>query len=396
MEGEIRVKRPLLVFSIVAITTFILGSAVDVFVPSLPHIAAYFHANAAETRLAVTVYLIAYGIFQLVYGSISDRFGRKKVLVFSLVGYSLSSYLITLTTSITLFLVIRFLQGMFTGGVGVVNRAVLSDSFSGKTLSKYASYVLIAWAAGPIISPFIGGYLQDFFGWKSCFYFLTIYTAFCFLLVALFLPETCSNCFGTKLTQLARSYKDVFLNKYFVSGALICGMMYGFITVYNVVGPFLIETELKYSAVVYGHVALALGISWTIGIMIFRYLLSKSKTKNSTNIFLAAALALSFAWLIVGISTPMNLATTFTPALILFICGAVVFTGIFAKTLGLFPHAGGTASAALGSLFSIVSGICSGIASFLESDSLVPVSVAFLALALLSLILFRYVVNRAQ
>lgn len=396
MEKGINVEKPWLVFILIAITTFILGSAVDVFVPSLPHIAGYFHATGAETRLAVTVYLIAYGIFQLIYGSISDRYGRKKVLVFALIGYALSSYVITLSTSIYIFLAIRFFQGMFTGGVGVVNRAVLSDSYSGKTLSKYASYILIAWASGPIISPFIGGYLQEFFGWKACFYFLTIYTSISLFLVIFFLPETCRECTKFSLSQLIENYQKVFLSRFFVSGALICGLVYGFITVYNVVGPFLVETELKYGPIVYGHVALVLGFAWTAGIMIFRYRLAKSKTSNDTNTFLIFALVISLLWIVLGSFQCMNLVTTALPAVLLFVCGGVVFTDTFAKTVGLFPHAAGTASAALGSMFSIVSGLCSGIASLLKAYSLVPISVTFLVLTLLSFVLFRVVLSRAK
>ncbi len=396
MEKEIRVEKPWLVFSIIAITTFILGSAVDVFVPSLPHIAIFFHASAAETRLSVTVYLIAYGIFQLFYGSISDHYGRRKVLIFGLIGYSFSSYLITLSTSVQIFLVLRFFQGMFTGGVGVVNRAVLTDSYSGKMLSKYASYILIAWASGPIISPFIGGYLQEFFGWKSCFYFLTIYTIISVLLVIFFLPETCRNCTKISLKQLFKNYQEVFSSRVFVSGALICGMIYGFITVYNVVGPFLVETELKYGPIVYGHIALVLGLAWTTGIMIFRYRLARSKITTITNSFLMSALVISILWIVSGSFLPMNLATATVPAVLLFICGGVIFTDTFAKTLGIFPHAAGIASAALGSMFSIVSGVCSGVAGLLTSHSLMPVSVTFLVLTLLSFMFFKGVLSRAK
>lgn len=389
MNAEIKTAHPNRVLIVTILMTLIVGSAVDIFVPSLPHIAAYFKTSASLARLAVTVYLISYGVFQLIYGSLADTFGRKKIAVLSLAGYIVCTYLVVLSQSIYFFLMLRLLQGAFTAGLGVINRAILSDCFAGKTLSKYASYILIAWAAGPIASPYIGGYMQLYFGWQANFYLLTGYSFIVFLIAITLLPETCRHYTRLNLRHFYANYKIIFLNKYFIAGALICGFMYGFITVYNVAGPFLVQVELGFSPAIYGKAALFLGVSWLAGILAFRYMTAKFSGERLIFTALIIACCISAIWFLLGALNLFNLLTTILPAVLLFACGAVVFSSSFAKTVSLFPTVGGSASAALGAVFSIISGFSSGGASFLEANSLLPISLAYLGLILISYIIFR-------
>src|SRR3990167_179055 len=335
MSDDIKIAHPKRIITLVVLMSLIVGSAVDIFVPSLPHIATYFKTSAAFAGLSVTVYLIAYGIFQLVYGSLTDTFGRRKIVICSLIGYIVFTYFIVFSKTIYIFLVMRFLQGIFTAGLGVSNRAMLSDSFSGKALSKYASYALMAWAAGPIVSPYIGGYMQLYFGWQANFYLLTAYSVIVCIITIILLPETCQHYTPFHIRHFFSNYKLICFNKYFMSGALICGLMYGFITVYNVIGPFLIQTELGYGPTTYGEIALFLGLGWLIGILIFRYKLAKL-SEHSLFPVLVISMIIALIWLIFGIIHLFNLVTTVLPAILLFVCGAISFSSSFAKALSLF------------------------------------------------------------
>lgn len=394
-DQEVKIPHGKRIFLLTLMGAFILGSAVDIFVPSLPYISKSLNADPTMVKLAVMFYLISYGICQFFAGSLSDSFGRKKTILISVFGYMLSSYLITFSVSIHMFLFLRIMQGVFAAGIGVNSRAILSDCFSGKTLSKYASYLLIGWAVGPVIAPFIGGYLQEYFSWHACFYFSVIFSSVVFILMILWLPETHHQRTRFHIKPLLKNYQIVLSNKNFVLGAFICGIAYAFITVYNVIGPFLVQSVLGYNAITYGHIALFLGLSWLMGILLFRFFLAKEKTENLTKYALFLSVFIIVITLIFAVIGHLNLMILVIPFILLFVFGSIVFTDTFASVVKLFPTIGGSASAAMGAMFAIISGGTSGIASSLKTHSIIPMVIFYLVIILIALICFFFIRNRA-
>jgi len=179
-----------------------------------------------------------------------------------------------------------------------------------------------------------------------------------------------------------------------MGGAILCGLTYAIITIYNVVGPFLVQTELGYNAIVYGHIALGLGVAWIVGIFIYRLVLAKMKLKGLFHKTLIVYFLVTLVMLALGFFSLFDLATTVLPPALIFVCGAIIFTHSFAHTISKFPEIGGAASAAMGSIFSIISGLASGVASFLNANSLVPLALAYFALIVLGYILYRIFLHR--
>ncbi len=380
---------PMVVLFITLLITPLVGSSVDIFVPSLPYITHYFHASSEVTRLSVTVYLVSYGIFQLFAGSISDSFGRRNVVIVSLCGYVISSVMLPFSDSISHLLLWRVAQGIFCAGIGVVARTIIADTFAGKTLAKYAAYVTIAWAVGPILSPYLGGYLQYLFNWKASFYALAAYGFISLMAVLLFLPETNKHFHRFHIKPILENYRTIVSHKQFMAGSIICGLSYGVITLYNVVGPFLIETELGFGPVVYGQVALFLGLGWISGNFLIRLLVAHSKLHLVVQAFMIMFFILALLMLLFGIFSVFNLWSTSIPAVFLFVCAGVAFTYCFGKCLGIFPQMAGTAAAVMGSIFSTIAGLMSGIGSLLRADSLVPLSITYLILISVVFVIYQ-------
>ena len=126
-----------------------------------------------------------------------------------------------------------------------------------------------------------------------------------------------------------------------------------------------------------------------IGILIYRLMLAKAHIKHLLLRTLAIYLLITVILLVLGLFGIFELLTTVLPFILIFVCAAIIFSYSFAKTLSILPEIGGSASAALGSLFSIISGLSSGGASFLEASSLVPIALAYLCLVVLSFIIYR-------
>ena len=157
----------------------------------------------------------------------------QKIFLGSLFFYVIMSFVSVFSPSIYVLIICRFLQGIGIAGIGAVVRAIAVDCFEGKNLIKAFTYVSTSWALGPIVGPFIGGYLQHFFNWQADFYFFGLYGLFIFIYAAFTLLET--NLFLQPLhpTHVIRSIKDVILNPIFLLITVILALDYAVIIIFN-------------------------------------------------------------------------------------------------------------------------------------------------------------------
>lgn len=243
----------------------------------------------------------------------------------------------------------------------------------------------ISWAIGPIVAPFIGGYLQAYVGWQAPFYFMAAYGLIAVILVMFFLPETNFNRQPLRLKTIASNYKMIVTHEIFIGSVVLLSLTYSLITVFNVIGPFLIQRVLHYSPIVYGHVALWLGVAWFLGNATNRFLMVKLHAHHIITISLVISLVVSAIMLIMGLFEHISIWLIVAPTFILFACGGVIFPNCLGRVLSLFPKIGGLASAAMGSLFVVGAGVLSGIASLLKAKSKIPLSIMYIALMMISL-----------
>ena len=144
----------------------------DIFAPAQPAIASQLNASDFEAQLVMSVYYAGLAIAQLVFGVLSDRFGRKPVLRIGLWVFALSTFLGGFASSIETLIILRFLQG-FTASAGlVVARAIARDHFEGPNLGRTMSYMSLTLSLSPVLLPPIGGLLTSNFGWQANFFVL--------------------------------------------------------------------------------------------------------------------------------------------------------------------------------------------------------------------------------
>ena len=166
----------LLLGALTATTAF----ATDMSLPALPTLVTVFAASPNEVQLTLSLFVLGYGGGQLVYGPLSDRFGRRPLLLAGLIIYTLAGFACALAPTVGMLVGARFVQGL-GGCVGpILGRAIVRDHFSGVRAAQMLSYVTIVFALAPLVAPSVGGLLLDLFGWRAIF--LTF------------------GCFGTLLT----------------------------------------------------------------------------------------------------------------------------------------------------------------------------------------------------
>lgn len=164
--------------------------SIDTYLPSFPDIADKLDATTLEVQQTLAVYLFSFAAMTLWHGAIADRFGRRRVILWALVLFGLASAGCTLATSIEQLWFWRAMQGMTAGAGIVISRAIVRDLFDGADAQRLMAQITMMFALAPALAPVIGGWLQNWFGWRSVFAFLAVSTAILWLACLKLLPET--------------------------------------------------------------------------------------------------------------------------------------------------------------------------------------------------------------
>lgn len=169
----------------------VVGLAIDTMLPALPAIGGSLGvADENRRQLIVTVFLLGFGIAQLAYGPISDRIGRRPILLGGAACYAAASLFAALAPSFALLLFARLLQGIAVAAVRVVTVSVVRDCYGGRQMARVMSLAFMVFLAVPVLAPSIGQVIMLFVPWRGLFGALTIYALLLLLWIAMRLPET--------------------------------------------------------------------------------------------------------------------------------------------------------------------------------------------------------------
>lgn len=378
---------------IIYLVPFLIGLGVDLYVPSLPIIADYFHTKAALVQLTVSLYLLGYGVGQVILGVLSDSLGRKKIFLLSAFSFTGISFLCIWSPNIVILEIGRLLQGIAIAGLAVVSRAILVDLFSGEELAKASNYFTLSWSLGPIIAPFIGGNLEHYFGWQANFYLFAFYGLFLFIYAFSNLQETNGYVSTLNLSQVHTSLRNILTHRFFILITIISSLGYGVIVLFNIVGPFLLEMVLKYSVVQYGNIALILGLAYFLGATFNRLILSYFNSLTLLLFGLISSLIATILMIYSALIWGVNLLLVFLPTFLIFFFIGFIVPNALAQTMKLFPQNAGMASAVFGIVTGSLVFLITSFGSILKTNSQLPLSLAYLFLLILSLILFSLAGN---
>lgn len=368
----------LLAFAVIPMS----GLATDIYLPSMPSMALELQQPETKIQLTLTLFLISYGVTQIFAGSVVDSFGRYRVTLVSL-GLFMVSFLVTaLTKDIMVIYVMRVLQGVLAGFAVVAKRAFFVDVFEGEKRKHYLSVMTIVWSVGPIIAPFIGGYLQKLFGWQSNFYVLAIYSFLLLIFELLFSGETLKVRKPFVIEFVLKEYDILFRAKDFFYGMLMCGVSYAMVIFFNLCGAFIIEHEMGYSEVVAGYVSLILGLAWMAGGFLGKFLIEKDfmpkiRLANYTQLFLILLMIVSSFYL----NTIYSLVAF---AFVMHITAGFIFNNYFAYCLGRFPNSAGVAGGLTGGVsYIITSAVSYSIVAILRPTMQFDVATGYLIMGIL-------------
>ena len=369
----------LLAFALIPLS----GFATDIYIPSLPTMAGEMSVSSVQVQLTLSIFLISYGVSQLFIGSVLDSFGRYKICLISLLIFALASIAIATTHNIYIIYVMRIIHGLTVGAIVVAKRAYFVDVFSGDKLKHYLSLFSIIWSTGPIIAPFIGGYLQTVFGWESNFYFLAGFALVLAILEWLFSGETLVHFTEFSFRKIVNIYVDMMKTTSFTLGIVMLGLAYCMVMTYNMTGPFVIEHHLHLSPVIAGYSSLVLGFAWMVGGFIGKATINRPFFKR---LVINVLIQLVFVALMIGsLNFISNLYSLIFFAFIIHIGAGYTFNNYFTFCLSKFPKNAGIAGGLTGGFtYVIVSFLSYGIVSIVPASDERNLSYSYLILILLS------------
>ena len=164
--------------------------AMDIYLPSTPSMTVALAATPEQVQLTISVYMLGWGLAQLLAGPLSDRFGRKPALIGGLALFIVASLACALSTSIDALVTARFIQALAMATVVVVPRAIVRDLYDGDRAAHALSTMMLVLSVAPVAAPLLGAELHVHFGWRAGFVFVAIYAVLACAAVVLALPET--------------------------------------------------------------------------------------------------------------------------------------------------------------------------------------------------------------
>lgn len=229
-------------FTLLLLISFASVNAV-LFTPALPSIAQYFGISEDTAQQTITWFLVGYAIGQLIYGPLSNRFGRKPALYAGISLQILSSFLCVLAGVIHeywLLVIARFMLALGSGVGLKMTFTLVNECYEPKMASQKTSYLMLAFAITPGVGVALGGILNTYYGWTSCFYACAFYGLALLFFVAR-LPETQKilNYNALKLKHLLHGYSSQFCNSQLIAGGLLMGSATCFVYVFAAIAPFI-------------------------------------------------------------------------------------------------------------------------------------------------------------
>ena len=383
----------LLAFALIPLS----GFATDIYIPSLPTMAGDLQVSSIQVQLTLSLFLISYGVSQLFIGSVLDSFGRYKISLVSLLIFAIASIIITQTHSIYVIYAMRIIHGLTVGAVVVAKRAYFVDLFSGDELKHYLSLFSIIWSTGPIVAPFIGGYLQSAFGWESNFYFLAGFAVVFGILELLFSGETLKHPIDFHIQKIIGIYATMIRTASFTLGIIMLGLAYCMVMVYNMTGPFIIEHHLNLSPVIAGYSSLVLGFAWMVGGFIGKATINRPFFKRMVwNVVFQLGFVIA---MIISVQFINTLYSLIFFAFIIHIGAGFTFNNYFTFCLSKFPKNAGIAGGLTGGItYVIVSFLSYGVVNLFPPRDETNLSYSYLIMVLLSvaIMLFIFRINKSE
>jgi MFS transporter, DHA1 family, multidrug resistance protein len=352
-------------------------------VPALPRLATTFGRDISVAQMTVSLYMVGIALSQIIMGPLSDRFGRRPVLLAGLGLMVLASVACSFAETLPQLIAARFLQALGGATGMVVSRAIIRDLYSRERISAMISLVIAVMMIAQMLSPLTGGLLETAFGWRAIFYVITAISLATAVAIAVTLPETRRD--RVEASGFRGDVGSLLRSRAFI-GYVLCQVLASqIIFTFAGGGPYVVVMQMGRTGAEYGAWFAATGFAYLIGNLFCVRFAPRHSLEKLIWFGLALQLAGSLLNLVWGI-TGLNQAPAWlfgTQMLVMF-ANAFVMSNSAAGAISVRPDAAGTASGAMGFLQMGVGSLLSQFGAYLGGHftTPAPLNAAVFALSL--------------
>jgi DHA1 family bicyclomycin/chloramphenicol resistance-like MFS transporter len=341
-------------------------------VPALPVLATTFGRDISIAQMTVSLYMVGIACSQIIMGPLSDRFGRRPVLLAGLGLMVAASAACIFAETLPQLIAARFLQALGGATGMVVSRAIIRDLYSRERVGAMISLVIAVMMIAQMLSPLTGGLLETAFGWRAIFYVITAACLIIAVAIAFALPETRRD--RTEVGGFRGDVGSLLTSRAFI-GYVLCQVLASqIIFTFAGGGPYIVVTQMGRSSAEYGAWFATSGFAYLIG----NLFCVRFAPRHSLEKLIWFGLALQFAGSLLNLLwgfTGLNQAPSWlfgTQMLVMF-ANAFVMSNAAAGAISVRPEAAGTASGAMGFLQMGLGSLLSQFGAYLGGHFATPV-----------------------
>ncbi|WP_392567101.1 Bcr/CflA family multidrug efflux MFS transporter [Utexia brackfieldae] len=352
--------------------------SIDMYLPSMPTIARHYGVDDGLVQLTISSYLFGFSIGQLIYGPLSDSYGRKSVLLSGLILFVVAAALCGLSPTVNQLIVMRFFHGLAAASTAVVINAFMRDIFSDRDeFSRMTSFVILISNLAPLLAPILGGVILIWFQWQTIFYVLSAAACIALILVITVVPETLPKERRSKLSlyNILGNFVTICRHKQVFRLMLIGGFSGAGLFSFLSLGPFVYMNIYGVKATHFGYYfALNIVVMVVLNLINSRFVRQKGamnmltlgmviQTVMTFYLLIAVVFKLGFTAMVIGIAGYIG-------------CMAIIGGNGMAIILSYYPHIAGTAASLTGTfrfLIAALIGVLLAWLSHAEPDTLMSV-----------------------
>ncbi len=376
--------------TVLALLTALGPLSTDMYLPSLPAIAATLHGTTAQAQLTLSAFLMGFAVGQFFYGPVSDKIGRKPVLLFGLGLYGVASLLCAAAGSIEMLTIARFLQALGASGPIVLGRAIVRDLYEGPRAGRELSRMAMIMGVVPAIAPVLGGVVAVVTGWRSLFVLMVAFGLALAAVVALRLPETIRTPSAGPISfaSILRGFRTLLRHRSYRVYVMLSMLTYGGLFAFISGSSFVLQGLYGLGELPYAFSFAFMVVGFIAGTSLAQRVVGRRGLDGTIRLGVGCLAAGGLLMLLlVALGLPTSLAVT-GPMTLYAVGVGLTMPQAMASAMMPFPDRAGAASSLLGicqMTFAAFLGI--GLGQFLGASAL-PLPATVAATGVLALVLF--------
>lgn len=361
----------------------------DMYLPAFPALMEEFSSHIDGIQQTLSVFLIGFAIAQLLYGPLSDRFGRKPVLLGGLILFLLSSLAISFAETIETLTALRLFQAIGGSAGPVLGRAMVRDIHGPKESARLLSYIGTAMALAPAVAPILGGYMTVALGWESIFLFLALYGLVGALLLTLQIPETAPpHHQNLSLQSLLGNYRELLSHPTWRWYTLICSFVFAGLFSFLSGSSFVIITFLGYEEQQFGLFFALVVFGFMSGSLLGGKLSHRYDTDRLIGAGALIAVTGGVSMAVLALAELHHIAAIILPQMIYMVGVGMAMPQSMAGALAPFPRIAGSSSALLGFIQMTLAAIVGILVGHLHDGGPQSMALSIACMGILTLVSF--------